>query len=137
LRTGKLIEYIKNFRTGGIAPKIDKDRGAFPFLSNSGYVNITSNGLFDSILLIPSSKRFIMEGFMLNNSTAVGNLGVFYDGQSGSQGLVTLPPYQIAASKTDIVTGLKWPFQSGVYISTGQTALTARVWGYLIASDAI
>ncbi|MDO8618419.1 MAG: hypothetical protein Q7R49_00580 [Candidatus Daviesbacteria bacterium] len=133
----KLIQYQKNYREDSIDIKVDKDRAIFPFLSNSGYANITSNGLFTSILIIPSGKRFIMEGFMLNNSAAVGNFGVFYDGQSGSQGLVTLPPYQIAASQTDIQTRLKIPFQSGVYISAGPTALTVRVWGYLIASGVI
>lgn len=130
----KFIEWVKNFREGSIQPKVDEVRSVFPFLSNSGYANVTSNGLFTSVLLIASTKRFILNGYILNNSQEA-NYVVLYDGQSGSAGLVTLPPIQIAQSKTDVVTGLKIPFQSGVYISTGTSGATIRVWGLLIASE--
>lgn len=130
----KIIEYVKNFREGSVKPKVDTIRGTFPYLSNSGYANVTSAGLFTSVLLVPSSKRFVMEGFMVNNS-ADANYFVIYDAASASAGFVTFPPYQIAASKTDVVTGLKWVFQSGVYISTGTSTITIRVHGYLIASE--
>lgn len=132
----KVIEWVKNQREGSINPKVDRERSVYPFLSNSGYANITSNGKFDSVLLVPSSKRFILEAVWLNNSQEA-NYIVLYDGQSGSVGLVTLPPYQVAQSKTDVITGLNIPFQSGVYASTGTSAMTVRVWGTLIASEQI
>ena len=128
----KMIEWVKNFREGAIKPKIDKDRGTFPYLSNSGFVNITSNGVITSVLLVPSGYRFMLEGFVVNNSQ-VANLFVLYDAGSAVTQLV----YQVAQSKTDVVTGLKIPFQSGVYISGGPTALTIRIFGYLIESDIV
>ena len=132
----KIIEWVKNQREGSINPKVDRERSVYPFLSNSGYANIASNGKFDSVLLMPSSKRFILEGLLVNNSQEA-NYFVLYDGQSGSVGLVTLPPIQIAQSKTDVITGLNIPFQSGVYASTGTSGITVRVWGMLIASEQV
>ncbi len=128
----KFIEYVKNFREGSIQPKVDKERSLFPFLSGSGHARLNENAL-QSVLLVPSGKRFILEGiwFWGGSGNASGPI-IMYDGSVGP----TFPPFKVSSSTTLFLTGLHFAFESGVFMSAISVTAEVQVWGYLIASEA-
>jgi len=126
-------KWVFNPRTGQNDLEIDEIRVQYPPVigSASGYIAFSTTEK-TSVLVVPSSYRFILK-FMwaFNNTGAVNILGV-YDGPGVSMSAGAL---HVGASTTEFINfGEGVIFQSAVHLSNLVTNITVRIGGLLIKS---